>query len=242
MRNPFEYLDEIIGLLAEDDFPFVDDSRFDLHYFVYDENPFEEIYLGDLHPGSEIEIECVREINEYFDRKDAENNSPYGAILNRMHQINVKFDTYNLIKKKEALIKFYYENQNQFSKSGYDIIKTIEAAENALKHIDIRFNLLNINIYDLKNAVDEAYIEIDIEKATETVLFLERLGIFDFLRKELSGISNNQLGVIFGKVTKTKPGSISKAIGRLSDKTANTNAEEKIDKLIKKLKLPIKGK
>jgi hypothetical protein len=243
MHDPFEYLDALIRELDSNN-SFSNEEELRYRYLTTDLGLYH--YKSGSYPVEDynvrsIEKNCIREIDEYFDQNEANNNS-YAALLLRMHKIDSLFDQHNIVKKRDALLKLKDENDSEFSMDAHFVLLWIEAGENVQKHINIRFNLLNINIYDLKNAIDEAFIDIDIKEPREIVLLLERLGIFDFLRKELSGISNNQLGVIFGKVSKTKPGSISKAIGRLSDKTANTKAEEKIDELVKKLKLPIKGK
>jgi hypothetical protein len=243
MHNPFEYLDEITGLLGNN-YPFIDDSRFKEHFIAYGEkdNPFDEIYLGDIQLCSEIEIESIKEINEYFDQKEAENNISYGAILNRMHKINVKFDKLNLTKEKEALIKFYYENQNQFSTSGYSIIKNIEAAENSVKQINARFNLLKIDINNLKNAVEEAFIEIEITNDKAKVLLLEHLGVLDFIRTKYIGITNHRLGEIFGPIIDKKPKSFAKILDRLHKVVLPGKDKKKSEQTFNELKLVVRKK
>ena len=241
MHDPFEYLDALIRKLDSNN-SFSNDEELRYRYLTTDLGLYH--YKSGSYPAEDynvrtIEKNCIREIDEYFDQNEANNNS-FAALLLRMHKIDTLFDQHNIVKKRDALLKLKDENDSEFSMDGYLVLLSIEAGENVQKHIRIRFNLLNINIYDLKNAVDEAFIEIDIKKPTETVVFLDKLGIFSFLRRELSTISNNQLGKIFGQITNIKPETFSRALDRLSEGNTPATTEKKIARIFKKLNLHIK--
>jgi hypothetical protein len=244
MNNQFEFLDALISSLEY--YPiFSNDAPFKKMFLITEGSTphFRTGFYPDEKSNKKAMLtNCIREIDIYFDHNEANKNNSYSAIMLRMHRLGLLLNGTNITKIKGLLIKLENENLSEFSIKGHCALIEILVAEDSLKYITTRFNLLKIDIYNINNAIEEAFIEIDISRPTETVMFLEKLGIFDFLKKEISTISNNQLGQIFGQITNIKPETFSRALDRLrvSDPTAKT--EKKIQKIFKKLNIPIKEK
>ena len=109
---------------------------------------------------------------------------------------NLNFAAKSLKKKNDFLMQ-----KAEFL--GYKILKTIEESD---EYKRILFNYYKI---DEKTRDFEVILDLSNTTATEKIIYLEKLGVIDFLRKKPPFINSiNSLATVFSSVTGEKSGTI----------------------------------
>lgn len=85
----------------------------------------------------------------------------------------------------------------------------------------------------------EVLNEFEFKEAKQKILFLERIGVIDFIRKEFSNPSNGKIGEILKPVTGIAPDTIRKYLENIQTGNIKSETENSVMNLINELKLKI---
>jgi len=160
------------------------------------------------------------------------------------HEINKLTKEFKISKKTTfGLIPSIWRNLFYLLKDLF-FSYNIDFKEQCRKHNgnnDLEHEFLIDFIYNQRAKIDlikdEQYLEIEFKEEQDKILMLHELGVIDFLRKDLKGVSNNKLGEILYTITKIKPDTIRKYLEKIQNGAMSTESISSVENTLKKLKI-----
>lgn len=197
---------------------------------------FKELHK-DLSIGS-IEFENEKGINEvhYVIDKDLRQKifESNGNVY--LNEVIFTFYSYDGIEVNKELFYRYLNNSidSKLKDDFFNIEKVINIIENIIHNKNI-----NINKNFIVNESD--YYDLSDTTATEKIIYLHKLGVIDFLRKQQPFQSSiNSLATVLSAVTGAKSGTIQPMLNAMLGKNVEQknnplNSQKPVDKVIKQL-------
>lgn len=168
--------------------------------------------------------------NQYHNRKDE-----YLKKISDALEIDFIINDYNNLQEDEI---FNYASEELKEKIKVSIRRIKEFLDETIERLGFKIDK-NINDYkatyiyskDSNNRIigNEAPLDLSETSAVQKIIYLEKLGILNFIRsKAKKGISNNQLATILSAITGEKSSTIQSAINPIG----NTNVNQRNNPLI----------
>jgi hypothetical protein len=139
------------------------------------------------------------------------------------------------LSKSDFIIGVYNHNESLQTKTLEEFLEgqpDIKRIKSVFEQVEFQYNKRN-------NPAANEHVLLDFEftEGQQKIIFLEKIGVIDFLRKEFGNPSNSKLGEILKPVTGLKPDTIRKYLERIGNNETSEGAESAVLSIISQLKL-----
>lgn len=88
--------------------------------------------------------------------------------------------------------------------------------------------ILEYDLFENQTEKEIEFMEIELERTQPKIIFLEKLGVLDFIRKTQNNISENKMAELLKPIIGQSPNGIRKALERIRNGSLNQNATQRV--------------
>jgi hypothetical protein len=151
----------------------------------------------------------------------------------------------NNIENLSDKIKFWLDKQLEFERNITLETLTVSGMTSKETGLNQKFfldRLIDAELIRLKgimelNSPEEELNDFELKEDQEKILFLDNIGVIEFLRKKYSITSNGHMGEILKPITGVKPATIARTLSRIHNKELPEKSMKNVNSLKDKLKI-----